>query len=255
MNFIEDALNMWKSWSAGRREEELRKQRRNWSVGEMLLSHPEKTREQAEALVDAAERVVQDENSRRLGGGYQPKPGLAPTPPSSSRFGTVKLAPPPTPQEILDHLIMLTGRMDNFEWQGALFAVREELLRLHRKVVALQKPSFTAIAHAKHVKRGGIYSVLSKEAHLQMSSRLWVSESDKVSFTIYTDGKVFYIRPTDEFFDGRFLVELVMRTNNPDLEDLLTSDHLSQSTFKGRSRTFTIVSICNQIYRGQFSVL
>lgn len=60
----------------------------------------------------------------------------------------------------------------------------------------------------KHLKRGGYYNVFTHSAKLQASSHQDVEDRLKDTlFTIYADvftGDV-YIRPTDEFIDGRFV--------------------------------------------------
>lgn len=52
---IEKAKKFWDSLSDEQKREHLRAQRRSWVIGEMLLEHPEMTRENVEWVVDQVE--------------------------------------------------------------------------------------------------------------------------------------------------------------------------------------------------------
>jgi hypothetical protein len=52
---IDKAKKFWDSLSDEQKREHLRAQRRSWVIGEMLLEHPEMTREYVEWIVDQVE--------------------------------------------------------------------------------------------------------------------------------------------------------------------------------------------------------
>jgi hypothetical protein len=52
---IEEAKKFWDSLSDEQKREHLRAQRRSWVIGEMLLEHPELTREYVEWILDQVE--------------------------------------------------------------------------------------------------------------------------------------------------------------------------------------------------------
>lgn len=59
----------------------------------------------------------------------------------------------------------------------------------------------------KHLKRGTLYSTLTRTAHFQWSARPDIEKAlDGVDLCIYRhiDTGNYYVRPNDEFMDGRF---------------------------------------------------
>ena len=52
MEMARRAAEEFKSWSPDKQRQALRIQRKSWVVGEMMLEHPDMTRERAEAIYD-----------------------------------------------------------------------------------------------------------------------------------------------------------------------------------------------------------
>jgi len=59
----------------------------------------------------------------------------------------------------------------------------------------------------RHKKRGTVYEVVTHDASLQFASAPEIEETcDDLTFTVYRslDTGAMYVRPTEEFMDGRF---------------------------------------------------
>jgi hypothetical protein len=52
LELLNKAKGRWEAMSPEERREQLRAQRRSWVIGEMMLEHPDMTRERAEQIFD-----------------------------------------------------------------------------------------------------------------------------------------------------------------------------------------------------------